>query len=229
MVDMEKSKDIEECTRDQASSDRWWKERQMRITASNFGEVCHRRRDNCKKFVERLQSRPDPKKKLPAAIEHGKRCEPVALRKYQQYMRNIGHKVTVHTCGLVVRSDLPYLGCTPDAKITDSIAHPHFGIAEVKSLHTYSNITPREAAVIDKDFYLKLGAFDLLQLDKNHRHYYQVQGQMKVTGAKWCDFIVYSFKGLSIERIAYDDDFCTQMLEKLEMFYFRKFLPHATA
>ncbi len=179
--------------------------------------------------MERWQSRPDPIKKISAAIEHGKRCEPVALWQYQQYMRNIGHKVTVQARGLVARSDLPYLGCTPDAKITKPIAHPHFGIAEVKSLHTYSNITPREAAAIDKDFYLKLGAFDLLQLYTINRHYYQLQGQMKVTCAKWCDFIVYSLKGLLIECIAYDNDFCTQMLEKLERFYFRKFLPHATA
>ena len=32
----------------------------------------------------------------------------------------------------------------------------------------------------------------------------QVQGQLGVTQCKWCDFIVYTSKGMSIEEIPYD-------------------------
>ena len=39
------------------------------------------------------------------------------------------------------------------------------------------------------------------KLKRNHHYYAQVQGQMGVTGAKWLDFIVYTSKGMSIERI----------------------------
>ena len=62
-------------------------------------------------------------------------------------------------------------------------------------------------------------------LKKKHKHYYQIQGQMAITGTKWCDFIVYTFKGLHIERIYFDDVFWSDVLLKLEQFYFMQFLP----
>ena len=37
---------------------------------------------------------------------------------------------------------------------------------------------------------------------RNHEYYTQVQGQMGVSGASWCDLIVYTKKGTSVERIA---------------------------
>jgi len=40
-------------------------------------------------------------------------------------------------------------------------------------------------------------------LKKRHIYYDQVQGQMVLTGAQWCDFIVYTNKGLSVERIKF--------------------------
>ncbi|CAH3023650.1 unnamed protein product [Porites evermanni] len=37
-------------------------------------------------------------------------------------------------------------------------------------------------------------------LKPNHPYYAQVQGQMGVSGAKWCDFIDYTRKGIYIMR-----------------------------
>ena len=38
-----------------------------------------------------------------------------------------------------------------------------------------------------------------LCLKKYHNYYFQVQGQLAITHAKWCDFMVYTLKGFSVE------------------------------
>ena len=42
------------------------------------------------------------------------------------------------------------------------------------------------------------------KLKRDHSYYAQVQGQIGVTGASWCVFIIYTKKGISVERIAFD-------------------------
>ena len=38
-------------------------------------------------------------------------------------------------------------------------------------------------------------------------------------GRPWCDFVIYISKGISVERIAYDDDYWQKsLLPKLEAF-----------
>ena len=47
---------------------------------------------------------------------------------------------------------------------------------------------------------------------------------MGVTGAKWCDFAVYTSKGMSIERISFDPQFWNELKGMLTMYYFKHFL-----
>ena len=159
-------------------------------------------------------------------IKHGKNFENVAVRKYYKYMIHIGHKVEIHASGLVIRPDLPFLGCSPDRKVMDPISHPHYGIVEVKCPYVYRSVTPKEATEIGKDFCLHLSPTGIC-LNRSHPYYQQVQGQMGVTGAKWCDFVVYTFKGLFIERVPFDSVFWDDMKDRLEKFYFTNFLPIA--
>ena len=42
---------------------------------------------------------------------------------------------------------------------------------------------------------------------------------MGVTQRKWCDFIVYTEKGLSIQRIYFDELYWMNLLTKLQDFY----------
>ena len=42
------------------------------------------------------------------------------------------------------------------------------------------------------------------QLKHDHDFYAQPQGQLGVTQVKWYDFITYTDRGVSIERIKYD-------------------------
>ena len=42
---------------------------------------------------------------------------------------------------------------------------------------------------------------------------------MGITGAKWCDFIVYTQKGMSIQRIPFNQEFWWDLERKLSSFF----------
>ena len=79
-------------------------------------------------------------------------------------------------------------------------------------------------ASVNKDFCSVLlkkdNGEEQLTLRHNHPYYSQVQGQMAITGRSWCDFVIYTEKGLSIERISFNCDFWQmELLPKLTDFY----------
>ena len=49
----------------------------------------------------------------------------------------------------------------------------------------------------------------------------------KVTGAKWCDFIVYTSKGMYVERIAFDPNYWQTLRNQLLQYYFEHFIEFA--
>ena len=55
------------------------------------------------------------------------------------------------------------------------------------------------------------------KLKRDHAYFVQVQGQMGVTGASWCDFIIYTKKGISVERIAFDPAYWAELRQKLAL------------
>ena len=70
---------------------------------------------------------------------------------------------------------------------------------------------------------------DQCSLKKSHPYYAQVQGQMAITGAKWCDFIVYTNVGMHIQRIQFDSIYWSELRDKLYTYYFKNFLQFAAA
>lgn len=49
---------------------------------------------------------------------------------------------------------------------------------------------------------------------------YQVMGKMKVLNVEWCDFVLWTKKGIHVERIVFDTKFWTEnMLCQLKLFY----------
>ena len=59
-----------------------------------------------------------------------------------------------------------------------------------------------------------------LCLQRNHCYFAQVQGQLAVGLKPWCDFVIYTTKGISVERITFDNEYWTEtLLPKLISFY----------
>jgi len=212
---------LEETTRAQAGCDEWKKQRKFRFTASNFGKI-RRRQINHEKCVEDLLSQ---KQFSSAATDHGKKNEAVALVKYETCLRKMSKPVKVLKSGLFVSPKIPILGCSPDSKVIDLSVKDRFGIVEVKCPFSKSHISPVDACE-DPAFYMELKD-GKPSLKKKNNYYDQVQGQMGLTGAHWCDFIVYTKNGITLERILFDQNHWDTLCEKLCHYYFEHFLPLA--
>ena len=92
----------------------------------------------------------------------------------------------VYPCELVINENNCWLGSSPDAKV---LSGNEFGIVECKcpEQHKYSDV------------------FDVASSndnDKTHANYYQVQCQLALTGAKFCDLLSILFKVLVLLELS---------------------------
>ena len=214
-VDKDKIHAIESSTRDQADCSEWEQERAYRFTASSFQLIAKRQRNHAN-FAQSLMH---PKPFSSKYVANGIKYEPIALQEYQKFISNGKTPVAVLRSGLVVSKRYPVLGATPDAKVADFGCSLCFGLAEVKCPHTKFHVTPLDASS-DHDFFMDKVNDNHCRLERGgHAYYAQVQGQLGITGAKWCDFIVYTSKGLYFERIAFDPVFWHDLQSLLRHVY----------
>ncbi len=57
-------------------------------------------------------------------------------------------------------------------------------------------------------------------LKRNHDYYYQVIGQLGITKASYCDFIVWTLSDIHVERIYLDACLWDEMKDKLKQYYY---------
>jgi hypothetical protein len=160
----------------EVNTDAWLDERIGKFTGSGFGKLmAYPDRPTlaagAKSYVldtvaEELCSN-DDRFEGNEATEWGHTYEPKAITEYE-----ILTGKTVSPSRWVVMSD--HIGCTPDGFFGDD------GIVEIKCPPKKSNHL--------KYLMVQSGA-DLLKAEKNY--YWQCQGNMMVTGAKYCIFITY--------------------------------------
>ena len=221
-------RELEHNTREQYQSELWYSARHYRLTASTFGRI-----------LQLLPTTPPdslvkqllhPKSFSTNATEWGKENEPIALQKYVEHQLSTGHTGLV-TCsaGFVVSEEHPFLGASPDAYVCDPCSPNQFGLVEIKCPYKYRELQP-EAAAQQTDFCCKLSidsnGTKAVELKRKHPYFAQIQGQLAITERKWCDFVVYTKKGISIERIENDSEFWEhELLPKLITFYDCCFCP----
>ncbi|XP_068728761.1 uncharacterized protein [Montipora capricornis] len=202
-VTMEQALEYEEQTREQSASKDWHRLRKHRLTASNFKQICSRRKDHETLSARLLNS----KVVQTAAMKYGIEHEEEAAQQYvQQFGRN------VFPVGFVINPSLPHLGCSPDRRVYDATENHSWGLLEIKcSMSDYLSDLK----------YLKVNERSgTYSLRKTHAYYHQAMGCIGLTGSAWEDFFVYCRKEFHCERIYYDADYFSEMLEKLNMFYF---------
>ena len=77
-------------------------------------------------------------------------------------------------------------------------------------------MTPENGGtVIKRDRVLKMTA----------PYYYQVQIQMFVTGLSFCDFVVWTKKGIFVASILFNKEFMTSLCKKVESFWYGQVFP----
>ena len=143
-----------------------------------------------------------------AAISHGKAYESVAVKKYEDLTGCI-----TEDCCIFICQQHPYLAASPDRVVNDQL------LLEVKCPYTALDemITHDTVPCLKKEK-------DNLALNQHDDYYYQVQGQMLCTDAKAVDFVVYTFKDIQIFRVCRNDQFLSDMVQKLSSFLMTTFL-----
>lgn len=212
-VSQERAMEIEKETRVQAASPTWFSQRAGRITASNFGPIVNRKREITEKFIKNTF---DEKSFTSAPTSYGQANEKTGK---QMYIKSSGNHI--HDIGLVINPLFPFLGATPDAKFSENSVT---GILEIKSPYSVRDMSMDEACK-KQDFFLERSG-SKYTLKRNHCHWYQVQGQLLITGAPFCDFITFTRQELNIERIYPCVDTMSMLLEKMSHVYFNYFKPY---
>ena len=223
-LDNDQRQKLEEETRDQSSSAIWFQAHQNRITGSKCGRIIQQKAKT--KALLQFVIYPKPMLHLPKAIQWGKDNEDKACQAYQKYMQDKGHKgLQITKAGFMVHSMKGWLGASPDGWVVDPSFVPLNGLLEVKCPYSMAEKTPEDMCK-DDHFYCRI-INGSLQLDKNHQYYHQVQLQLYVASdrAKWCDFCVFTLKGVCVQRICADDVWLEQICPQLDEYFFKYILP----
>ena len=105
-----------------------------------------------------------------------------------------------------------FISVSPDLEINCSCHGP--GLVEIKSPATFigkvsSAESYKHLEIINEQPYLK----------KASPYYFQMQGQLAVTGRQYRDFFVFSFKGHLNIRVKFDEQFWIELLDNLDWFF----------
>lgn len=58
-----------------------------------------------------------------------------------------------------------------------------------------------------------------LALRESHSYYLQMQGQLLITGLKWCDFLICAQEDMLVQRIYVDPKVTAVIRERVDQFY----------
>lgn len=206
-------------TVNQRHNNEWEKERQIRLTASNFGKICKMREktDTASTIKHMLYTNRFNNKKLPNSLQYGIDNEERAKQKFMEITN-----LKVEACGLFIDEKKKFLGATPDGLIGfDSII-------EIKCPYSARDKLIHEAINEKLINYCTLDANDSnkILLKPFDNYMYQVQGQLHITKREKCYFVVYTKHDLKYIVIERNDDFWNHhMIEHLEKFYMNAMLP----
>ncbi|XP_062401123.1 uncharacterized protein LOC134092340 [Sardina pilchardus] len=198
---------LERDTRGQSLSKTWHQVRVKRLTSTSFKRICSR----VKEFESLATNLMERKSVQTKAMKRGLEMEPVAAVEYSALSGN-----DIYPCGLVINPHAPHLGASPDRKVCDLSATPTHGLLEIKCPDKES---------ISECGYLLCQADGKFTLKTSHEYYFQMVGQMGVTGMVWCDFFVKCRQDYHLERIHFNPSEWESMKAKLDMFFFSYFLP----
>ena len=94
-------------------------------------------------------------------------------------------------CGLFIYKERPYLGSSPDGVTEDG------DLIEIKCPYSCVHLTPEEGVRQNKIKFLEEKVKTFI-LKRNENYYYQIQGQLAITGRRYCYFIVWTPLGMVV-------------------------------
>lgn len=85
---------------------------------------------------------------------------------------------------------------------------------KVKCPYSARNYTVQEAIKNNVKYFLLIQKGEDIKLNTNNHHFYQIQGQLFVTGIEFCDFIVFTKGEIFVKRIRPHRDTMLNILKK---------------
>ena len=215
-------KEVADRTCGQSINDAWSERRTGVITASRMqavvrkidenGEIKNRSAaDNLVSSI--LNYKPPVSTK---ATQWGILNEPVARLKYNSIMAKIHNDFELKETGLVLSTEHPYLGASPDAVVNCRCCGK--GAAEFKCTWSDREKTVKEIAELSNTC-LIINDTGNIQLNKKHEYYFQLQMQMAMMGAGYDDFFYVTSVDYHYERVFFDIEIWKKSLPKLCSFF----------
>ena len=206
---------IEKLTRSQRESKRWFEYREGRLTASSFHSIYTlQKQTNPENLVQRILSAKDISH-IPA-VQWGINNENTARQEYIQKMSS-HESLKYIAVGLVVNPLYPHLGASPDGIVHCSCCGK--GLIEIKCPYSAKDQDPNVIRGKPQSCLTERG------VSITHSYYTQIQGQLLITEVNYCDLVIWTRKGIIMERIYPDVKFTEKLLRKLTDFYVDNFLP----
>ena len=213
-ITLDEAQSLELGTRQQSLSTKWQESRVGRVTASRFGDVLLRKSI---RIIYQLFFESKQYSSVPAPINHGFQNEAKARN---AYCSKTGFMV--RTCGLVVNPSFPWLGASPDGLVKDP-SEKSVGLLEIKCPFTHRFSTVEEACS-DTSFFATI-TDGQVTLKEDHKHYFQIRGQIALSRVPWCDLVIYTHQNFLIQRLQFNEDHWNDIQPKLTDFFFKYILP----
>ena len=212
-------------TQDQAKLDRWHSERKFRIT----GSICKNVVNLSENLSEHHSLRPYfnwlekifwlfPTHFSNFYTKYGTENEVTGLREYIEHIQ-----VSVGLSGLWINKKYLHLAGSPDGLVFGGDKNL-LSIVEVKclnilKLHSVNDIINGDCQSVEVKRQCFVVEDKKLVLKRTHSYFYQIQLQLLVTEARFCDFVLHSAKGpVSIEGIYSDSKLQTRIVESTRSF-----------
>lgn len=208
--------DVEQMTCGQTENELWFKYRYGRITSSLFSKVCHFRGKSHDNYITREILNDKSNALNTNAIMYGRQNEIIAKQLFFDMYSHDHVNAKMKPCGLNISVDHPFLGASPDAYLYCKCCGK--GLVEVKCSYSQRNETPYDVAS-DPNYHLYRDTNDVVKLRVDSPWYVQIQGQLGVCKARWCDFVFYTDMGFISDRIYYDECFFNDIVNKCSSFF----------
>lgn len=215
-VSAEQAKHAERLTRGQSECKDWHRLRTGRITASRMKAVCTSSIE--KPSISTVRNICYPVKFSNKATRWGCQHEKDAVNAYIRKVAPHHDNFTVVECGFIINPDFPHIGASPDALVSCDCCGE--GTVEVKCPYCVreTNIHTDSIPYMDKENKLKTC----------HQYYYQAQTQIFVCKKKFCDFVIWTQKDISVERILPNPELWEEIQTKATVFFVQVILPELT-
>ena len=218
----EQTQNVEEITRAQASSRIWFQQRAGRVTASKLKAITHTRVEQPSQSLIKLICYPEVYRFSTEATKWGCEHEKVAWKQYIDIQATKHNNFQVSDSGFDIDTMYPHLGASPDGIVSCDCCSGS-GVVEIKCPFSCRSVSWEEG--IGKASFLEQDAHGTVGVKQSHAYYYQIQAQMHICHATYCDFVVWSEEDVIVLRISPCDIFIKSAIDKATEFFKYCLLP----